>query len=126
MILLKMVNLIEVVTTPVSLPYLSEFRLIRPQDGISVLPLPITRSKNRVLLVFLEVHYVSYVYKTFTYSPHSASGQSPRHYVRLSYGLLQKTIIRPIPYRGDHPGYFSKSQFSISYAITRVIKYIYF
>jgi translation initiation factor IF-1 len=83
------------------LPYLSEFRLIRPQDGISVLPLPITRSKNRVLLVFLEVHYVSYVYKTFTYSPHSASGQSPRHYVRLSYGLLQKTIIRPIPYQDD-------------------------
>ena len=51
-ILLKMVNLIEVSTTSVSLPYLSEFRLVRPQDGISVLPLPITRSKESLLYVF--------------------------------------------------------------------------
>ena len=51
-ILLKMVNLIEVDTTPVSLPYLSEFRLIQPLSGISVLPLPTTRSKELLLYVF--------------------------------------------------------------------------
>ena len=35
---------VRVSITSVVLLYLSEFRLIQPQDGISVLPLPITRS----------------------------------------------------------------------------------
>ena len=56
MILLKMVNLIGVSTISVSVPYLSEFRLIQPQVGISVLPLPKTRSKELLLYFFPKVH----------------------------------------------------------------------
>ena len=43
---------VKVSITSVVLLYLSEFRLIQPQDGISVLPLPITRSKESLLYLF--------------------------------------------------------------------------
>ena len=43
---------VRVSITSVVLLYLSEFRLIQPQDGISVLPLPITRSKESLLYLF--------------------------------------------------------------------------
>ena len=42
--------------TSVVLLYLSEFRLIQPQDGISELPLPITRSKESLLYFIPKVH----------------------------------------------------------------------
>ena len=47
---------VKVSITSVVLLYLSEFRLIQPQDGISVLPLPITRSKELLLYFFPKVH----------------------------------------------------------------------
>ena len=47
---------VKVSITSVVLLYLSEFRLIQPQDGISVLPLPITRSKELLLYLFPKVH----------------------------------------------------------------------
>jgi len=47
---------VKVSITSVLLPYLSEFRLIQPQDGISVLPLPITRSKESLLYYIPKVH----------------------------------------------------------------------
>ena len=43
---------VQATTMSALLPYLSEFRLIRPRDGISELPLPITRLKNRVFFSF--------------------------------------------------------------------------
>ena len=43
---------VKVSITSVVLLYLSEFRLIQPQVGISVLPLPKTRSKELLLYVF--------------------------------------------------------------------------
>ena len=46
---------VKVSITSVLLPYLSEFRLIQPQDGISELPLPITRSKESLLYYIPKV-----------------------------------------------------------------------
>ena len=43
---------VKVSITSVVLLYLSEFRLIQPQVGISELPLPKTRSKELLLYVF--------------------------------------------------------------------------
>jgi len=47
---------VKVSITSVVLLYLSEFRLIQPQDGISELPLPITRSKESLLYFIPKVH----------------------------------------------------------------------
>ena len=47
---------VKVSITSVVLLYLSEFRLIQPQVGISVLPLPKTRSKELLLYFFPKVH----------------------------------------------------------------------
>ncbi len=46
---------VKVSITSVVLLYLSEFRLIQPQDGISELPLPKTRSKELLLYVYPKV-----------------------------------------------------------------------
>ena len=47
---------VNVSITSVVLLYLSEFRLIQPQVGISELPLPKTRSKELLLYFFPKVH----------------------------------------------------------------------
>ena len=87
-ILLKMVNPIEESTTSVPLPYLSEFRLIRPQDGISVLPLPITRSKELLLYVFRK--YIRQPMSRYS-GRISPPLNSPQVCPGLPYGLLKDT-----------------------------------
>ena len=63
---------VKVSITSVVLLYLSEFRLIQPQDGISVLPLPITRSKELLLYLFSKSTFFNYyrrVFSTFSRIP---------------------------------------------------------
>ena len=62
---------VNVSITSVVLLYLSEFRLIQPQDGISVLPLPITRSKESLLYLSESTfpNYYRKVLSTFSRIP---------------------------------------------------------
>jgi len=87
---------VKVSTTSVSLPYLSEFRLIQPQDGISVLPLPITRSKESLLYIFRKYILQSVVPR---YCQRLAEYQLTTS-LRADYlmGFSSLPIIQSIPY----------------------------
>ncbi len=65
----------------VLLLYLSEIRLIQPQDRISVLPLPITKSKNRFLFNSESTFQVVCLRYRFLWPPHSAVGYSHHNFL---------------------------------------------
>ena len=88
---------VKVSITSVVLLYLSEFRLIQPQDGISVLPLPITRSKELLLYLFSKSTFSNYYRRVF-----STFSRIPTHHKSwsgLPYGLLKDTHCSVNPIR---------------------------
>ena len=66
---------VKVSITSVVLLYLSEYRLIQPQDGISVLPLPITRSKESFFSLYLKYILLVLSYGILNIYPNTNSPQ---------------------------------------------------